>query len=128
MVWLGWWVTAAHADMFYGVEEPKPRGAQTVVVTDPASEGPMRLEMPGHDGDTVYVDGWKLGVLPLDTVLAEGLHTFRTEGPGGTLEIQIEVTPSANRTVKLDLTPPKAEPTPAGAPPSAAPTVGPPGS
>ena len=116
MLWCGWWLAAAQADStFEGVEAPRPRGAQTVVVTDPAVEGPVRLVQPSRAGDTVFVDGWKLGVLPLDTVLAEGLHTFRIEGPSGTTEIDIVVTPSAGRTVELDLTPAPAPPKPASA-------------
>jgi hypothetical protein len=97
----------ASADSFFGVA-PRPRGAQTLVVTDPAAEGPFKLVMPGQEGSTVYADGWKLGVLPLETVLAEGLHTFRIESPKGAVEIEIQVTPSAQRTVELDLTPPPA--------------------
>lgn len=81
MVALAWLSTSA------------PGEAQTRVVTDPATEGGHPL-LPGRDGDAVSRDGWALGVLPLDTVLAGGLHELRVEGPSGSCRVAIDVTPA----------------------------------
>lgn len=107
-----WWLLAvAHADSGFG-EPPPPKPTGPIAVTDPASEGLVNLSMPGHDGDTVSVDGWKLGVLPLQTTLAEGLHEFRVEGPSGTLTVQTAVAPRRDRAVDVVLTVPAPAPAP----------------
>jgi hypothetical protein len=97
-------VAVAGAGPVMEVEEPK--GQQIVVVTDPSIEGTVNLKMPGREGDTVFVDGWKVGTLPVETVLAMGLHEFRIEGPSGKTTFAIPVTPKPGKVVDLVLEPP----------------------
>ena len=51
-------------------------------------QGTVRIVLAGREGDAVYVDGWNAGVLPLETELVGGLHTFRVEGEQGRVEVQ----------------------------------------
>lgn len=47
--------------------------------------GTVRFTLPGREGDTVFVDHWQAGVLPLEMEIVGGLHDLRIEGPQGTL-------------------------------------------
>lgn len=116
MLWL--LIVGARAGRVVEVAEPP----QIEVVEDPSIEGTIKLSFPGREGDTVYVDGWKIGALPVETVLAQGLHTFRIEGASGKLTFDLPVTPNPARPVNLVLS----APAPPAAPPHAAPVPPPP--
>lgn len=90
--------------------EPPP---QIVVVDDPSIEGTVKLVFPGREGDTVYVDGWKIGTLPIETVLAQGLHTFRIEGASGKVTFDLPVSPNPAKLIQLVLAAPAPAPPPA---------------
>lgn len=70
-------------------------------------EGSVRVVMAGREGDAVFVDGWQAGVLPLETQLVEGSHTFRVEGKSGRHEIERTVPLVVGRVPVIDLAVPE---------------------
>lgn len=112
-----WWVLGV------ALAGPGVRGGATAIedrVVPPPNveivpqivEGSVRLVMAGRDGDSVFVDGWPAGVLPVVTQLAEGPHTFRVEGKTGKHEIELMVTVVSGRVPDIDLALPPPEPPP----------------
>jgi hypothetical protein len=51
----------------------------------------VTIVLAGREGDAVYIDGWNAGVLPLETEIVGGLHTFRIEGEQGRVELERNV-------------------------------------
>ena len=97
MLWCVLFTVAAEAD-------PKgPPPQEIEVVRDEPQQGTFRLVYAGREGDTLRVDGWPFGTLPVETELAEGLHTFRIEGAAGKLDISATLVVEADKVVEVDL-------------------------
>jgi thiol-disulfide isomerase/thioredoxin len=60
-----------------------PTAAQLAAV----NLGLVTFELPGREGDPIYIDNWQAGTLPLQTEIIGGLHDLRVEGDAGTLRI-----------------------------------------
>jgi hypothetical protein len=100
---------------------PVPAPPPTIEIVGQTKQGQVRLVWPGREGDTLFVDGWEWGALPVDTELAEGEHVFQVAGPKGekaSITVMLAVLPGQTTTVDLSR-PPE---TPA-APVSAVPAV-----
>jgi hypothetical protein len=107
----GWLATAVFAG------EPAAKAPPPVVteiqVIPAMVEGKVKLSLAGRDGDQVFIDEWSAGVLPVETMLAEGPHLFRVEGPRGAKhEVSIYVTVAADKVTDVDLAVPVAPPAP----------------
>lgn len=72
------------------------------IVYNTERQGKVRIVLAGREGDTIRVDGWVLGTLPLETELVEGLHTFKVEGAAGVVEVKTNLVVSDEIT-QLDL-------------------------
>ena len=103
-----WWMLLAQASAGVGPfaleVEPKVFGTQPQQVEDEAAQGPVKILMAGREGDTLKVDGWPFGTLPVETELAAGLHRFRIEGEAGVVEIDAVVHVLTSTVVEIDLT------------------------
>jgi hypothetical protein len=69
-------------------------GQQTPTAAEVAAveQGTVRIVWTGREGEPVWIDGWQAGVLPLETEIVSGDHTFRVAGDAP-LEVQ-RVVPS----------------------------------
>lgn len=98
--------------MFYmwaaiAVAAPPPE-PEVEIVRESYEEGPVKLTFPGREGDEVSVDGWRLGKLPVETSLLQGIHTFDVKGKAGPFSITTNLQFSETKPLALDLS--KAEP------------------
>jgi hypothetical protein len=71
------------------VEKTVAVGASEVSVPKVTLEAEIKIgkvfvALPGRDGQTLYVDGRKIGPLPQSLDLTEGSHAFAVEAPDGT--------------------------------------------
>ena len=73
----------------------------------PARPDMGMVNLFGTTGSTVYVDGRKLGSIPLSTQLTAGLHVFKVVQPDGvSYELSREISfPDADTPVSLPLLP-----------------------
>jgi hypothetical protein len=111
-----WLVTASAAP------PAPPAPAPEIEIVGQTLQGPVRLTLPGREGDKLFVDGWEWGVLPVDTELAEGEHEFRVEGPKGEkLVVKFMVSLTAGQVTLIDLRNPGVAPVVAPAPAVVAP-------
>jgi len=63
----------------------------------------FRFVLDGREGDEVRVDGLSFGALPLETELAEGVHTIEVIGTGDPFEIVTSLVGARYRTTEVDL-------------------------
>ena len=82
---------------------PKVFGSQPEAVQDRADQGQVRISLAGREGDTLKIDGWPFGTLPVETELAAGLHTFQVDGEAGRLQFDAVVIVQAEGVVEIDL-------------------------
>ena len=81
-----------------------------IVVVPSVVEGTVKLVFAGREGDTVYIDGWKAGALPLETTVAGGIHHFRIEDDTSRVELDLNVEVVPGQVVVVDLAPPPPPP------------------
>ncbi len=86
-----------------GPPMPPPPNPEIEVVRDEPAQGKFRLVYAGREGDALKVDGWPFGNLPVETELAEGLHTFRIDGEAGKVEVSTTLVVQADAVVEIDL-------------------------
>ncbi|MEN0061433.1 MAG: hypothetical protein AAGA48_04735 [Myxococcota bacterium] len=96
-----WWMWTLTA-----VADPTP---EVEIVKTEYREVKVKIELPGREGDTVRVDGWRLGKLPVETALIEGVHTFEVTGSQDPFKITTKIAVPEEKTDLLTLDLSKAE-------------------
>lgn len=82
-----------------------------IEVVPQVTQGAVTFVLAGREGDPLFIDGWKAGVLPLETDIAEGFHELRVEGEQGKVVVarMVALNKSGKTVIDLAEAPPPVE-------------------